>query len=150
MTSTKRRCRPSAILHSCMPGSRKQELTWRSRLRKGDLLHADMHTAFGRTRDGLDTACIELDNRRDLHDAACRGLEDVGKKTTEMKRNADDAYDRTSSHRDQCRRATKELVSAEEEVNDNLGRLGQLIKDTAEATQAVKRRPLSPRSARHD
>ena len=47
-----------------------------------------------------------------------------------MKRKADDAYDRISSHRDQCRRATKELVSAEEELNDSLGRLGQLIKDT--------------------
>ena len=32
MTSVERRCRPSAILHLCVPGSRKQELTWRSRL----------------------------------------------------------------------------------------------------------------------
>ena len=54
-----------------------------------------------------------------------------------MKRKADDADDRISFHRDQCRRATKELVSAEEELNDSLGRLGQLIKDTAGATHAL-------------
>ena len=65
------------------------------------------------------------------------GLEDAGKKTIEMKRKADDAYDRISSHREQCQRATKELASAAEEVNDSLGRLGQLIKDTAGATHAL-------------
>ena len=88
------------------------------------------------TRDNLDTAFIELNNLRDLHDAACR-LEDAGKKTIEMMRKADDASDRISSHREQCRRATKELVTAEEELNDSLGRLGQLIKDTAGATHAL-------------
>ena len=40
------------------------------------------------TRDSLDTSFIELNNRRDLHVGACRGLEDVGKKTIEMKRKA--------------------------------------------------------------
>ena len=91
---------------------------------EGDQLHADMRTALEglaevqqeqehlkeeqkHTRDSLDTAFIELNNRQDLHDAACRGLEHVGKKTIEMKRKADDAYDRISSQRDQCRRSTK-------------------------------------------
>ena len=34
------------------------------------------------SRDSLDTAFMELDNCRDLHDAVCRGLEDAGMKTT--------------------------------------------------------------------
>ena len=53
-----------------------------------------------------------------------------------MKRKVGDAYDRVSSHRDQCRRAIKELVSAEEELNDSLAHLGQLMKDTLGATLA--------------
>ena len=81
---------------------------------EGDLLYADMRTALEgladvqqeqerlkveqkNTRDSLRTASIELNNRRVRHDAACRGLEDVGKKTTEVKREADDAYDRIRS-----------------------------------------------------
>ena len=56
-------------------------------------------------------------------------LDDVGKKTIEMKRKADDAYDQICSHKDQRWRATKELVSAEEGLNDSLGRLGQLVVD---------------------
>ena len=119
---------------------------------EGELLHADMRTAMEgladvqqhqehleeeqkHTRDRLDTAFIELNKRRDLH--ACRGLKDVGKKTIEMKRKVGDAYDRVSSHRDQCRRAIKELVSAEEELNDSLAHLGQLMKDTLGATLAL-------------
>ena len=54
----------------------------------------------------------------------CRGLEDVGKKTIEWKRKADDAHGRTRSHSDRCRRATKDLVSAEEELNDRQGHRG--------------------------
>ena len=121
---------------------------------EGDPLHGDMRKALEgpdevqqqqerfkeeqkHTRDSLDTAFIELNNRRDLHDAACRGLEDVGKKSTEMKRKADDVHDRISSHKEQCRRATKEFVLAEEELNNSLGRLGQLIKNTAGATHAI-------------
>ena len=84
----------------------------------------------------LDTAFIELNNYLDLHDAVCHGLEDVGKKTIDLKRAADDAHDRSRSHRDCCRRATKDHVSAEEELNDSLGRLGQLVKDAEGATHA--------------
>ena len=91
---------------------------------EGGLLYADMRTALEglakvqqeqerskneqkNTLDSLDTACTKLNNRRDLHDAACHGLEDVGMKTIEMKRKVDDAYDRISSHRDQCCRADR-------------------------------------------
>ena len=54
---------------------------------------------------------------------------------------------------------TKEFVLAEEELNDSLRCLGQLIKDTAGGhpraivwgpASRIKRRPLSPRNARHD
>ena len=71
----------------------------------------------------------------DLHDAAYRGLEDAGKWTIK-KRQADDAHDQISAHRDRCRRAT-EFVTAEEDLNDCLGRMGQLAQDTAGGTHAL-------------
>ena len=98
-----------------------------------DLLFADVRTAMeglaesqqhlGRLKEkqknALDsryTAFIELNNRRDLHDAACRGLEDAGMKTIELKRKADEAFDQIRAHRD--RQATKEFETAEEDLND--------------------------------
>ena len=54
-----------------------------------------------------------------------------------MKRKADDAHDQIRARRYRCRRATKEFETAEEDLNDSLGRLGQLLKDTAGATHAL-------------
>ena len=54
-----------------------------------------------------------------------------------LKRKADDAHDRTRSHRERCRRATKQHVSAEEEMNNSSGYLGDLVKDTASAAHAL-------------
>ena len=54
-----------------------------------------------------------------------------------MKRKADDARDQIRAHRDRCRRATKEFETAVEDLNDSSGRLGQLVKDTADATHAL-------------
>ena len=65
-----------------------------------------------------------------------RNLE-VGMKTIELKRTADDAHDRTRSYRDRCWTVTTDLVSAEEDPNESPGRLGQLIKETAGATHAL-------------
>ena len=58
-------------------------------------------------------------------------------KTMDLKRKAYDAHDMTCSHRDWCRRATKELTKAEEALNDNLGCFGDLVKDTASSTYAL-------------
>ena len=71
----------------------------------------------------LDNAFGELkEANRNLEDAgkrivetnaefreANRNKEDAGRRTTETKRKADDDHDRTRSHRDRCRRASKEL-----------------------------------------
>ena len=69
--------------------------------------------------------------------AVCRGLEDVGEKTIELKRRRTMPMTGPDSRRDRCRRATEDLVSAEEELNDSLGRLGQLVTDTAGASHAL-------------
>ena len=61
---------------------------------------------------------------------ASRNWEDAGKRTGETKRKADDAHDRIRKHRDRCRRARKELGTAEEDLNDSIKSTGQLIKDT--------------------
>ena len=101
----------------------------------------------------------KVNDSRELRDVVSRELQAAGTRTTETKRKADDAHDRIRSHRDRCRRATEELKTAEEDLNDGLGRMGQLIKDTSWATDALscgvldresKRSPLPPRSARHD
>ena len=60
-------------------------------------------------------------------------MEDAGAKTIELKRKADDARDSTRSHRERCRRATCEHVWAEEELDNSLGCLGDLVKDTTVA-----------------
>ena len=59
------------------------------------------------SRESLDMALMDLkesmskaEDSLEVHDEACRGLEDVGKKTIELKRKADDAHDRTRSHWD--------------------------------------------------
>ena len=85
----------------------------------------------------MDAAIRELNNCRALHDVACDELKEASQRTIELKRKADDAHDRTRSHRDRCRRATKEHVRAEEALNDDLGYLGLLVKDTANATHAL-------------
>ena len=76
----------------------------------------------------------KLEDCRDLHDAAYRGLVDAVKRTAETKRKADNAHDQIRAHRDRCRRATAEFVTAEEDLNDCLGRKGQLVKDSGSNT----------------
>ena len=95
-------------------------------------------------RESLDIAFMHMQDsmsifkdRRDLHDAAYRGVEDAGKRITETKRKADDAHDQIRARRDRCRRVTAEFVTAEEDLNDCLGRMEQLALDTARATHAL-------------
>ena len=76
----------------------------------------------------------KVDDTRDVLDTVCHGLEEVGKMTIELKRKADDAYDRTRFYMDRCWRVT--TVSAEEDLNESVGRLGQLVTD-AGATHAL-------------
>ena len=119
---------------------------------EGDILHGDacgamdelakaqqhqarcQHEVQG-CRENLDVIVRDLTNFWALLEVACDDLADARMKTIGLKRKADDADDRTCSHRDRCRQATKELVSAEEELNTSFGWLGDLVKDTAGATQ---------------
>ena len=75
-------------------------------------------------RESLGTVVRKLKNCQVLLGAACDDLADAGTKSVDLRRKADDAHDRIRSHRHRCRRATKDLVSAEEELNDSLGLLG--------------------------
>ena len=70
-------------------------------------------------------------------EVACDDLADAGMKTIDLTRKADDAHDRTWSHRDRCRRATKEFEKPEEVLNNNLKCSGNLVKDTTSATHAL-------------
>ena len=60
-------------------------------------------------RGSLDIALREINNCWAFHDAACDDLAGAGTKTIDLKRKAHDAHDRTRSHRERFRRATKEL-----------------------------------------
>ena len=71
--------------------------------------HERMRGELKDSRESLDIAIM------DCHDAA-----------TETKRKADDAHDQVRAHRDRCRGATTESVTAEEDLNDCLGRMDQL------------------------
>ena len=72
-------------------------------------------------RESLDAFVGDLTNFRALLEETCDDLADAGMKTIDLKRKADDAHGRTCSHRDRCRRATEELETAEEVLNNNLG-----------------------------
>ena len=82
-------------------------------------------------RDSLDEIVKDLTNFRAFLKVACDDLADAGMKTIDLKRKADDAYDKTCSRRDRCRRATKELTKAEEVC------IGVLVKDTTSAPHAL-------------
>ena len=89
--------------------------TWKNENCEGDILCAEAYEAMDelakdqqhqarqeevkRSRESLDTVVKELNNCRALHDAACDDLEDVGTKTIKLKREPDDAHDRTRFHR---------------------------------------------------
>ena len=111
---------------------------------EGDSLHADGRAAMEefneaqhnqeRTRGVLHDSWESLDDAFVEFKEACRGLEDAGKTITETKRKADDAHDRIRAHRVRCRRVSAEFETAEEDLNECLARMGQLIRDTAGAT----------------
>ena len=79
--------------------------------------------------ESLDAIVRDLTNFGALLEVACDDLADAGTKTIDLKRKGGDAHDRTRSHRDRC--------SAEEELNNSLGCLGDLVKDTASATHTL-------------
>ena len=79
----------------------------------------------------------KVDDSGEVHDVVCRDLQAAGTRTFEVKLKAGDSYERIQTHGDRCRRATKELETAEEDLDDSLGRMGQLKKDTVGATHAL-------------
>ena len=68
-------------------------------------------------------------------------LASISKKTyqraAELKRKADDVHERTRSHRERCRRGTKEHTKSEAAVYHKMGCLGLLVKDTVDVTHAL-------------
>ena len=107
-------------------------------------MQARFHDELKSSRESLDIEALDVEEAasklkdcRDLHDTVCRGVEDVSKRTIELKRKADHGHDKTRSHRERCRRATEDHMMAEEVHNNSLGCLGDLVKDTASATHAL-------------
>ena len=88
-------------------------------------------------RKSLDSAFREFSNCRALHEAAWADLKEVSLRHIELKRKANDAHERTQSPWGRFRRVSEDHVMAEEVLNDSLGCLGTLVKDTAGATHAL-------------
>ena len=100
---------------------------------------ARLHDELKSSRESRDMALMKqtmskVDGTREVLDIACRSLEDVRRP---LKRKADDAHDRTGSHRKRYRRATEDHMKAEEVLNNSLGCLGDLVEDTASATHTL-------------
>ena len=55
-----------------------------------------------------------------LLEATCVDLKKACQRTAELKRKAADAHERTWSHRERCRRATKEHTKSEAAINHSL------------------------------
>ena len=79
---------------------------------------------------------------RDLHDLACRDLQDAGTRVTEAKRKADDAQDQIKAHRDRSSRVSEEYGTAEEDLNECLERMEQVLRDTAKSNTRCHAEPL--------
>ena len=71
------------------------------------------------------------------HEATCVDLRNAGERIAELERKADDAHERTRSHRQRCRRAMKEHTKSEAAINHNLGCFAWRVRDTANATHAL-------------
>ena len=74
---------------------------------------------------------------RALHEATCADLKKACQETAELKSKETDAHEKTRSHRERCRRATKEHTRSEAAVNHSLACLGWCVKETAAATHAL-------------
>ena len=74
----------------------------------------------------LNGAFREVSNCPVLHEVTCVDLKKACQRTAELKRKAADAHERTRSHRELCRRATKEHTKSEAAINPNLGVLGMV------------------------
>ena len=79
----------------------------------------------------------EVTNCRALHEATCVDLKKACQRTVELKRKAAEAHERTRSHRERCRRATKEHTKSEAAINHSFGCLGWFVKETTNATHSV-------------
>ena len=69
--------------------------------------------------------------------ATCADLKMACQRTAELKRKANDAHERTRTHRERCRRATKEQTKSEAAVNHSLGCLGWSAIETANAKHTL-------------
>ena len=108
------------------------EDTWsnvKNETAEGDLPFVEAEEAM----DQLAAAQQHQARFQDLDDAACADPDDASQRTIELKRKADDAHDRTRSHRERCWRATKEYMMAD----DSLGCLAELARDTVSAAHAL-------------
>ena len=89
---------------------------------------------FCRTVAHDEEDCIKaLETVRDfqaLHEVTCVDLKNACPRTAELRRKATDAHERTRSHRERCRRATKEHTKSEAAINHN-------VKETANATHSL-------------
>ena len=79
----------------------------------------------------LNGALREVDNCRALHEETCVDLKKACQSTAEIKRKANDAHERTRSHRERCRRVTKEHTKSEAAINHSLVCLGWFVKESA-------------------
>ena len=73
----------------------------------------------------------EFSNCRALHAAAWVDVQEASQRHSELKRKQKDAHERTFHHGESLLRTTKDHVKAEEVLNNSLGCLGVLVKDTA-------------------
>ena len=84
----------------------------------------------------LDNAFMNMQESMSKFKEACRDLQDAGTRVAETKRKVDDVQDLIRAHRERCRRVSEEYGTAEEDLNECPGRMGQLMRDTAGATHA--------------
>ena len=64
-------------------------------------------------------------------------MKKASQRTTDLKRKAAEAHEKTRSHRERCRRITNEHTRSEAAVNHSLGFLGWWVKETAAATHSL-------------
>ena len=86
----------------------------------------------------MDSALREVSNYHALYEAAWFDVKETGRKHSELKRKVEEAHTRTFLQRGSNRRATSDHVKAEEVLNNGVGCLGTLVKDTTGTTHALR------------
>ena len=99
-------------------------------------------------RKSMDRVYKEFSNCRALHEVAWFDVKETGRRHSELMRKAEEAHTRTFLQREDIRRTTHDHVKAEEVLNNGVGCLGTLVKDTGRPVTRIRVASLTEKATK--